>query len=800
MEDEIYLIYFDMLGYKELADKIGEESSIKSSEVRLKFFQIIQEKLEIIRKKFKILGSKEMSDDWLIAIESKYHFNPIDSCFEIIDEILDHSTPYLIKEYNKIPLEIGIGIGKYDKWAKFEGNELLAETSTVNLLKTDIVGFYRSHYKKIHGESIRQTFIVLTESVYNKLSKLDKGLCEEIIEQNYKFYNISELAISKLAKMLKFLKLIHHPRDIWIRNIDYLYVPPIEYEEILKHLKTHKIIFITGTPDYGKTFTAVKIMWDFYKEGFNTKWIRKKAGTALVNIISTLQPRTIIYFEDPFGFYRYKKDKDLEKEIAIILEKIKEIEDIYLIITSRKDFFLQFEKEKDSNINLKFFEKQLEIDKPSYDRNRRWTILMNYANFNDCIWLKNPSRIKFLEKKMESQSILQSPFSIKSFTVSTHTSSTQIQLEKELHDKSDETYKVFIKEIKNLSDDKKLFLSLFCICEYSNVNIVKKFYNALIISLDITESMNFDELLRWYINKIEVLLDGDIVYLNHTYFSLIEQFLTNNHFNIRAKNAFYDILEYLIGDKEGRISMSSILEANFHKIDGNLRNMFYLRLSDYEDISYLIAYRLIHYFFDFKEDIRYKMLVNLSKFKESSDCIYEICDFLFDIIPGDIQYDLLINLSENNNIEEIIYKYFELLDNDIRNEFLKDFSDNESEYESILRIFDKYYDHIPQQVIDEILLNLSVSEDISEEVAKFVLKKYDHFQIEILNELLVTLSEWEDAAEVVFIIYSKAFNRIPRDVKDEIFFNLNEVLYPSYMLGQAKLNKDLYDFLFRKLK
>ena len=110
------------------------------------------------------------------------------------------------------------------------------------------------------------------------------------------------------------------------------------------------------------------------------------------------------------------------------------------------------------------------------------------------------------------------------------------------------------------------------------------------------------------------------------------------------------------------------------------------------------------------------------------------------------------------------------------------------------------YDHIPQQVIDEILLNLSVSEDISEEVAKFVLKKYDHFQIEILNELLVTLSEWEDAAEVVFIIYSKAFNRIPRDVKDEIFFNLNEVLYPSYMLGQAKLNKDLYDFLFRKLK
>lgn len=800
MEDEKYLIYFDILGYKKLADKIGSELRIKSNEVRLKFFQIIHEKLEIIRKKFKILGIKKISDDWLIAIESKYHFNPTDTCFEIIYEILDHITPYLIEEYNKIPLEIGIGIGKYDKWAKFEGNELITEDSTINLLKTDIVGFYRSHYKKIHGESIKHTFIVLTESVYNKLTKLDKALCKEIIEQNYKFYYIDELAISKFAKMLKFLKLIHRPRDIWIRKIDYLYVPPLEYEEILEHLSSNKIIFITGTPDYGKTFTAVKIMWEFYNNGYNPKWIRKKAGTELVNIISTVQSKSIIYFEDPFGFYRYKKDKDLEREIEIILEKIEDIEDIYLIITSRKDFFLQFEKEKYSNIDLKSFEKQLELDKPSYDRIRRWTLLMKYANFNECIWLKNPSIFKFLEKEMESQSILPSPFSIKSFTVSTRNSSTQIQIEKELHDKSDETYKELIKEIKNFTNDKKLFLSLFCICEYSNVKVVKKFYNALIYSLDITESMNFDELLQWYIDEIEVLLNGEIAYLNHTFFSLIEQFLINNHFIIKAKNAFYEILEYLIGDKQGRISISYILDANFHKIDENLRNMFFLRLSDYEEVSYQIANSLILRFFDFKEDIRYKMLANLSKFEESSEYIYIIFDFLFDIIPGNIQYELLKKLSENLSIGETIDNYFELLDNDIRNEFLKDFSDIESEYESLLRILDKYYEQIPQQLIDDILLELSLSEDESEAVAKIVLKRLDHFQIETLTELLLTLSQWGDAAEIVFILYSKLFNRIPHDVKDDLFLNLNEFLYPSYMLRQAKLSKDLYDFLCRKLE
>lgn len=798
MEDEKYLIYFDMLGYKKLANKIEKELHIKSNEVRVQFFQIIQEKLEILRKKFNILGIKEISDDWLIAIESKYHFNPIDTCFEIIYEILDHSTPYLIEEYNKIPLEIGIGIGKYDKWAKFEGSELITEDSTIDLLKTNIVGFYRSHYKKTHGESIRHTFVVLTESVYNKMTKLDKILCREIIEQNYKFYCIDELTISKLAKMSKFLKLINRPRDIWFRKIDYLYVPPIEYEEILNNLSSNKVIFITGTPDYGKTFTAVKIMWEFYNKGYNPKWIRKKFGIELANVISSIQPKSIIYFEDPFGFYRYKKDKDLEREIEIILKMIQDLEDVYLIITSRKDFFLQFEKEKFSNIDLKSFEKRLEIDKPSYDRTRRWNILMNYANFNDCIWLKNANIMNFLKKEMESQSILPSPSSIKSFTVSTHNSSTQVQIEKELYDKSDETYRVFIKEIKNLSNDKKLFLSLFCICEYSNVNIVKRFYNALTRSLDITDSMNFDDLLHWYIDDIEVLPNGDITFLNHTYFFLLEQFLVNNQFILRAKNAFYEILKYLIRDREGRLSVNFILDQNYHKIDINLRNYLYLNLSKHEEVSYLIVHRLIHNFFEFPEDIRYKILINLSKFNESCGIVYFICYYLFDIIPGNIQYELLRRISENHSIGRLIKKYFNLLDYDTRNKYLLDFSDMDSEYHILPVIIDKYYEQIPQKIINEILLNLSVYEDVSEGVAVIALKKLNYFQIEMLTELLLNLSEWMDSAEVVFKIYAEIFGKLPKDAKEGIFLNLNEFLASSYMLKQSRLNKELFDFLIKK--
>jgi hypothetical protein len=58
-----------------------------------------------------------------------------------------------------------------------------------------------------------------------------------------------------------------------------VYVPPIEYDEINATLKTERIVFITGTKEYGKTFTAVRLLYEYFKEdGYHPRWVNPKGS------------------------------------------------------------------------------------------------------------------------------------------------------------------------------------------------------------------------------------------------------------------------------------------------------------------------------------------------------------------------------------------------------------------------------------------------------------------------------------------------------------------------------------------
>jgi len=50
--------------------------------------------------------------------------------------------------------------------------------------------------------------------------------------------------------------------------IDELYVQPNEYAPITSILKKERLLFISGTPEFGETYTAVKLLWEWYKNGY----------------------------------------------------------------------------------------------------------------------------------------------------------------------------------------------------------------------------------------------------------------------------------------------------------------------------------------------------------------------------------------------------------------------------------------------------------------------------------------------------------------------------------------------------
>lgn len=100
-------------------------------------------------------------------------------------------------------------------------------------------------------------------------------------------------------------------------RIDELFVPPAEYNKIKETLCKERILFITGTKEYGKTYTAVRLLWEYFNKGYDPIWIigdqyedRSNVRNKLANIESLLKPGCIIYFEDPFGKTEYKVTVD----------------------------------------------------------------------------------------------------------------------------------------------------------------------------------------------------------------------------------------------------------------------------------------------------------------------------------------------------------------------------------------------------------------------------------------------------------------------------------------------------------
>ena len=372
-----YLIYVDILGFEKLAEEISAIRKIDSREIRRKFREIIRERVEAVERNGKIkdkIYSKK--DDWILLSDS------IDNVFEAIYLILKHRTPY--EDYREIPLEIAIGSVEYDDWVKYDNESIIDEDSTVKLLKTKIIGAYHKNH-----ESPRSTFIVIAEDVYMELDPFDKHICTKEEYENQIFFAADVNEVKQRGKLFEFLEKINQPKNGWYRRIDRLYVEPEEYPQIVEHLENKKIVFITGTPGYGKTYTAVRIMWEFYNKGYEPRWIkggspeqREKARERMSEIereLKDMGEKTIVYFEDPFGFTEYEKRDDLKSRINHILNHVKTVRDAYVIITSRKDIFKKFEKESYSAEKIAEFEKELNIVKPSYPEEKSEILLKKWA-------------------------------------------------------------------------------------------------------------------------------------------------------------------------------------------------------------------------------------------------------------------------------------------------------------------------------------------------------------------------------------------------------------------------------------
>lgn len=166
-----------------------------------------------------------------------------------------------------------------------------------------------------------------------------------------------------------FINKLGHNLDVF-RDIDNIYVAPKEYEDIKTSLQTRNIVMIIGDPGIGKTYTAVRLLYEYFQEGYEIKWIsslKREEREDQIEKLSEYVPgeREIIYLEDPFGRTLFERSGEIKSLFLPLLTRIQQSHS-KLIVTSRREIFEQFTQETLTKDEYETYTSELNIRKPSY--------------------------------------------------------------------------------------------------------------------------------------------------------------------------------------------------------------------------------------------------------------------------------------------------------------------------------------------------------------------------------------------------------------------------------------------------
>jgi len=534
------------------------------------------------------------------------------------------------------------------------------------------------------------------------------------------------------SKLFEFLEKIKHIDDKDYKWIDKLYVSPIEYEGIEEVLNKKRIVFITGTQEFGKTYTAVRLLWVYYNRGYEPIWYeyieeeemgKPDVGKKLEKIRRNLISRHILYFEDPFGKTKYRTRESLEREIGTIIDAITQVKDVYVIITSREEVFKEFEKENISVKKLEKFEKKLNIKKPSYNYEKRRLILQMWTEEERCIWLWNDELKRMVFKYLRHNKYLPTPLSMRSFAAVTKNICLKNELEKKIIEKSEETAKAFAKEIKNMTADKILFLSFLFIYNGFKVSFIKLMYEELLIDLRIENAMSFNELTIWF-EKDKLRITRKHIRFSHPSYTEAFNYLV---YDSKFYNYFFKVFIKLLKTKEYEKFLSIYIVK---KIPKDLRDQILLILSKKVDFTEYVKAILIIHFKEFSGNVRNEILYRLSERIESADSIAIFLKDNFKDLSGNVRNKILFRLSMLNKtakyVNLIIKKYFHELPPNVRNKILINLSEKDKISYDVMLTLIKYFHELPPNVRNKILINLSEKDKIVPE---------NEFCLDILNKI-----------------------------------------------------------------
>jgi hypothetical protein len=282
----------------------------------------------------------------------------------------------------------------------------------------------------------------------------------------------------------RFTQAIGH-QDERYRRIKELFVAPSEYESLLEILDRSKLLFITGDPGIGKTYTAVRLLRHYFDQGYEPVWYAGLENSERLNqrqILENFIPRNrqIIYFEDPFGRTVFERRDTIFRVFGPLIDHLKDV-DARVVITSRREVFEQFSQETLSFVQLAAFTEEMNVVKPSYPAAALTKILHNLAE--NARWYQNSAyRELVLQQIIEGK--LSTPLAIRDFTFSTESVEAGEVLLERLRKRGVEEKELFAEEIEACDIHTKLTLCLIFLFGSQSLATLAGWFNQIASFID----------------------------------------------------------------------------------------------------------------------------------------------------------------------------------------------------------------------------------------------------------------------------------------------------------------------------
>jgi predicted negative regulator of RcsB-dependent stress response len=371
----------------------------------------------------------------------------------------------------------------------------------------------------------------------------------------------------------------------------------------------------------------------------------------------------------------------------------------------------------------------LNIKKPSYDSEKRKNILLNWAEEENCKWIRNKELKDFVLEAIKDEKGLPTPLSIKNFAVATFDVEKEDELREKIEEKSKETEKAFAEEIKNMTDDKILFLSFPFIYKSFKVEFVRVTYQELVKELNLKYAWEFGRIFNWFYEDKINIREKYIEFSHPSYFEALPYLLVEDGYITRInREIFSKVLLKLSEKDEAAEGVASAVAYNFDELPEDVRNLLF-KLSEKEEVAWAVALAVAANFGELPENVRNNLLLKLSEKDEAAEGVASAVAYNFDELPEEVRNKLLFKLSEKDEAAEdvasaVAYNFDELPEN-VRNNLLLKLSEKDEAAEDVASAVAYNFDELPEDVRNKLLFKLSEKDEGAGAVAKAVAYNFD---------------------------------------------------------------------------